>query len=531
MNTHPVVFIAFEEFDNLGIGYLSSMLSENGLQSSIIDFRKGKEEILYELLRTKPLIVGFSVIFQYHIYEFEELIVWLRNKGIESHFTAGGQYASLRYEQIFEIIPSLDSVVRFDGEYTFSELVNCIRAGEEWKMIPGIAYKNNNSVIANPLRPVETDLDKFPFPMRAPLKEYAFGKKFATILAGRGCVYNCSFCYLKEYYNLSAGPAKRIRKPEKVAEEMEFLHHEMDCRVFLFQDDDFPVKTAHGSQWLTKFCKELVRTNLKNNIIWKINCRPDEVNYDSFALMKKHGLFLVFLGIEDGTDIGLTRLNKHNTIAKSLLGINILKKLDIGFDFGFLLFQPTSTFSSVNDNLGFLREICGDGSVPVTFMKLMPYCGTPVEKELAEQGRLKGKPGFLDYDFPDESMNHYYEFITDSFAEWLRDPDGLVNISKWSRNYISVFSHLFEKIPETDTLSADLKSITAAVNMFLLDTMEELSVIFESGKYNKTDYSNLNEYKNNIGRKHKFYMDQIKNLILTLRALAEIGQFSKSFYY
>ena len=83
--------------------------------------------------------MGFSVIFQYYIYEFEELISYLRKSGITSHFSAGGQYASMRYEDLFMIIPSLDSIVRFEGEYTFLELVNHIHTGEDWRKIKGIA--------------------------------------------------------------------------------------------------------------------------------------------------------------------------------------------------------------------------------------------------------------------------------------------------------------------------------------------------------------------------------------------------------
>ena len=531
MNTHPVAFVAFQEFAHLGVGYLASVLSDAGYEFSVIDFREGKEEILKRLKRVKPLIVGFSVIFQYHIYEFEELISYIRKGGIKCHFTAGGQYASLRYDDLFEIIPSLDSVVRFEGEYTFLDLVNCIYAGTGWKNISGIAYKNNGNIIVNPLRPVETDLDKFPIPMRSPLTEYALDKKFATILAGRGCVNNCSFCYLREYYQQSSGPYKRIRKPGKVVWEMELLHHEMDCSVFLFQDDDFPVRTDKDSEWLVRFCKELKRKKLTDKIMWKINCRPDEVDYDSFALMKNHGLYLVFLGIEDGTDIGLIRLNKHMTVAKSLEGINILKKLEIGFDYGFMLFQPSSTYRSVNDNLDFLREICGDGFSPVTFLKMMPYSATPIERELRKEGRLKGKPGFFDYDFPDESMNHFYEFITDCFMEWLRDSDGLLNISKWARNYISVFSHFFEMIPEILLISKDVKNTISESNLFLLDTMKKLATLFESGKYNNGNYNDLKSYRKIIKLKQEHYKELINNSMIELLTLTESQQYLQSAFY
>src|ERR1035437_851010 len=521
MNTHPVAFIAFKQFDNLGVGYMASVLSEAGYEPMIIDFNERKKEILKILKNQKPLVVGFSVIFQNHIYEFKELISYLRRAGVNCHFTAGGNYASLRYEELLKIIPSLDSVVRFEGEYTFLELVKCIYNGADWKKIKSIAFMNDGNLIANPLRPLEKNLDSFPFPKRSPLKEYALDKKFATILAGRGCIHNCLFCNVREFYQQLSGPKKRIRRPEIVVEEIELLHHEEDCSVFLFQDDDFPVRPDEGSEWIKTFCRELERKNLTDKIMWKINCRPDEIDHYSFAMMKNHGLFLVFLGIEDGTDIGLKRLNKHMTVAKSLKGINILKKLEIGFDYGFMLFQPTSTYGSVCDNLDFLREICGDGYSAVTFLKMLPYFETRIEKQLREEGRLKGKPGFLDYDFRDESMNHYYDFVTDCLIDWLRDSDGLLNIAKWARNYISVFSCYFELTPEIPLISKDIKNTISECNLYLLDKMKELAPLFESGKYNSGNYKDLNSYREDINMKHDHFIEQINNSMVRLMSIAD----------
>src|ERR1035437_2086611 len=477
MNTHPVAFIAFKQFDNLGVGYMASVLSEAGYEPMIIDFNERKKEILKILKNQKPLVVGFSVIFQNHIYEFKELISYLRRAGVNCHFTAGGNYASLRYEELLKIIPSLDSVVRFEGEYAFLELVKCIYNGADWKKIKSIAFMNDGNLIANPLRPLEKNLDSFPFPKRSPLKEYALDKKFATILAGRGCIHNCLFCNVREFYQQLSGPKKRIRRPEIVVEEIELLHHEEDCSVFLFQDDDFPVRTEEGSEWIKTFCRELERKNLTDKIMWKINCRPDEIDHDSFAMMKNHGLFLVFLGIEDGTDIGLKRLNKHMTVAKSLKGINILK--------------------------------------------MLPYFETRIEKQLREEGRLKGKPGFLDYDFRDESMNHYYDFVTDCLIDWLRDSDGLLNIAKWARNYISVFSCYFELTPEIPLISKDIKNTISECNLYLLDKMKELAPLFESGKYNSGNYKDLNSYREDINMKHDHFIEQINNSMVRLMSIAD----------
>ena len=524
MMNRRVVFIAFEYFDNLGVGYMSSVLTDSGFEISVIDFRDGKTEILKILKEKTPLIVGFSLIFQYHIYEFAELIRYLRESGIKCHFAGGGHYASLACKNLFEIIPSLDSIVRFDGEYTFLDLVNCIYNGKDWKKIYGIAYKDSGKLILNPLRPVEKDLDNFPYPMRSPLKEYALGKKFATIIAGRGCINNCSFCSVKEYYHLSSGPIKRIRQPEKVAEEMSLLHRQKNCTVFLFQDDDFPVRTSKGAEWIERFCKELRRKNLTDKIMWKMNCRPDEVNYESFEMMKEHGLFLVFLGIEDGTDIGLDRMNKHTTVADILNGVTILRNLDIGFDYGFMPFHPESTFSSVLENIRFLQNICRNGYTSVTFLKMLPFYSTAIERELSKAGRLKGIQGFLNYDFHEESLNHYYLFISDCFLEWKGDNNGLANRSKWARNYISVFSKFFELIPEIISIKKEVSTIIDESNTFFLDMMQELAVVFQTGKYNDGNYDELAGYRNNIKFKHDQYKEMIDKNLAKVMVFAEFQQ-------
>jgi len=183
-----------------------------------------------------------------------------------------------------------------------------------------------------------------------------------------------------------------------------------------------------------------------------------------------------------------------------------------------------TTYRSLNENLEFLKQICGDGYTPATFLKVMPYYETRTEKELIKGGRIKGRPGFFDYDFLEESMNRYYEFIIYCFNEWLRDPDGLVNISKWARNYISVFSHYFELTPEAQLISKDTKSTISECNIYLLDMLKELAAIFESGKYNMASYNGLKPYREKIILKHHQYKEQINNSMVKLLHIVERQQ-------
>ena len=505
----PVVFIAFEEDDNLGIGYLCAILSKKGFDTRVVDFRFNNYEILELVTRLDPMVIGFSVIFESYIKKFQKLATLLKEGGIRCHYTAGGHYASLRYKELFDLMPSLDSIVRFDGEYTMLELTRCIASGKEWRDTNGIVYKKKGKLISNPLRPLEKNLDKYPFPMRFSLKEYALGKKYATILAGRGCVYNCSYCCLREYYRQVPGPVKRIRSPENVVREMELLLCEKECSIFLFEDDDFPLKTGQGSAWIKKFCKELDLKRLDDKIMWKINCRPDEIDEESIDIMKRNGLFLIFIGIEDGTDIGLHRLNKHMTTAQCLDCINILRKFGIDFDYGFMLFQPSSTFKSINENLNFLKLITRDGNTPVMFNKLLPYFGSDVEKVLKEEGRLKEGADLPDYDFNEKSLNRYHDFIHECFAEWLNDARGVVNILRWARIYYSVYSRYYGFSPKASSLNRKVRKVIKESNKFILNTMKELAGLFESAKNYRGINRILKDYRKSIISHHQGYVEQI----------------------
>lgn len=519
MTKKPVFFVAFQEQDNLGVGYISSVLIQAGFSIKIIDFRSGKEEILTQMIQHQPLVVGFSIIFQYHIDDFKDLIHYLREHGINCHFSAGGHYPSLRHKDLLNIIPQLDSIVLFEGEYTFLELVQSIYAGKEWKHLKGIAYSENGVHIANPLRPLEEDLDRFPVPVRRPLREYVLGKKYATLLAGRGCFYNCSFCSIREFYSRPPGPLKRMRCPETVVKEMELLYRQLNATVFMFQDDDFPVAGKRGKEWITRFCEELNKRGLSEKVLWKINCRPDEVEPDGFKLMKNSGLFLVYLGIESGTDDGLRLMNKKMKAETSMKAVTLLKELDIQYDFGFMLFDPSSTYQSITDNLDFLERLCGDGSSPITYCKMLPYAETQIERQLKKIGRLKGKSGFMDYEFYDLSLNHFYDFTKDCFRDWITDHEGLLNIARWARYYSLVYQKYFPKTQRFKDLRKTTNAVITESNLFFIHTLKALILIFNVPTIGNYDFKRLFMVKDDVTQKHSQYKIKLNELIRNLENL------------
>ncbi len=515
-----ILFVAFQEQDNLGVGYLASVILQAGFRPVLVDFRAGRETVLREIQRHNPLVVGFSIIFQYHISDFGDLVSYLRESGVGSHFSAGGHYPSLRPEELMRRLPGLDSVVLFEGEHTFLELVQRLSADLDWAGIPGLAWQRNGTVVTNPLRPLEVDLDVFPPPVRPPLKSYVLGRKFATILASRGCLYDCSFCSIRQFYSRPPGPIKRIRRPEMVVKEMDLLHKEKGCCIFMFQDDDFPVATRQGVEWVSTFCRLLRESGLAGHVLWKINCRPDEVDARIMRMMRDTGLFLVYLGIESGTDAGLKLMNKHMSTEVSKRAVEILKELEIGYDFGFMLFDPSTTCRSLLENLDFLEAICGDGSSPITFCKMLPYAGTRIEQVLSEQGRLWGDAGREDYDFAEAGMNRLYCFLVDCFSDWIGTHDGLLNLSRWANYYLWVYRKYFPERPLLREWVQTVTEVTRDGNLFFLNVVRQSVDLFFGIREGHNILDELEHIRTTVSDMHRSQRGKLLRVIDEIECLS-----------
>src|SRR6478735_6009894 len=84
--SRPVVLIGFQQHGNLGIGYLASTLRQNGYEVEVIDYQIDPDLILERVKFLDPILVGFSLIFQFYITQFSTVIDRLREGGVDCHF-------------------------------------------------------------------------------------------------------------------------------------------------------------------------------------------------------------------------------------------------------------------------------------------------------------------------------------------------------------------------------------------------------------------------------------------------------------
>jgi radical SAM superfamily enzyme YgiQ (UPF0313 family) len=487
------MLVGFQNQGNLGLGYLASVLRRYGYAVHVIDIEQEADKILSIAREIDPVLMGFSLIFQFFIDRYAELLALLRGHGIDCHFTMGGHFPSLSYRQTLELIPELDSVVRFEGETTLVELVDAISAGEEWRGIHGIAYRGHQDVITTPPRALLEDLDRLPYPDRSYEPEAVLGRSILPILASRGCARTCSFCSIHTFYRAAPGKIVRTRKPAEVVREMRLLHEERDTRIFLFQDDDFPLFGPVWRRWAGQFVEELHQAGLPGKVIWKINCRADAVDRDLFVRMKDAGLYLVYMGLESGSDQGLKTLNKGITVDQNIRAVNLLKSIGLMWEYGFMLFDPSSTFESVRENLQFLRTILADGCLPVTFCRMLPYDGTPIKEELVRTGRLLGDVCNPDYDFLDPRLSKFYGGLTSmiSLTGWIHGLEAVTLQLGCAWHEVATLERLFPPLLGMPRYKEVLRQITKGSNDLLLNVVEDLSYVYSDGRASQWDSTDV----------------------------------------
>ena len=465
-----VLLIGFQDQDNLGLRYLMSTVNASGHEAFIMTYRSDPDKILQRISQAEPDVVGFSLIFQYMAPDFGKVIGALREAGVTAHFTMGGHYASFEPTEILKRIPGLDSIVRFDGEMTLVNLLNCLSSGSDWRALPGIAFRDDAEEIrVAPLAQVVEDLDLLPWPDRKSIDYEGHPMPTASILGSRGCPWDCSFCSIRPFYEEQGGPLRRLRSPKAVVDEMIDLHRNRGVPIFLFHDDDFLAGGRKAKEWAIEIADLIAKEGLAGEMAFKISCRSDEIHEDVVERLIAGGLTHVYMGVESGDEEGLINMSKRLKPEAHLRAGRILKSFGLSFDFGFMLVDPYSTFRSIRQNIEFLETFIGDGWTVAPFCRMLPYAGTPIKKRLESEGRLLGTSFDPDYRFLDPKLDLFYDWMVNTFYERNFTNQGLCHILRGL--LFEAHLRLHAPNPVSDAQKNYLQYLTAVCNRLACYTL------------------------------------------------------------
>jgi anaerobic magnesium-protoporphyrin IX monomethyl ester cyclase len=389
--------------DGLGIAYLAAVLRQEGHEVALLDaYLRGLSlrDTIEEILSNRFDILGLTAA-DVHRTAVVQIIKAVRSARPEATICAGGYLPSLAYDRLLKACPGLDFIVRGEGETVAVDVFGRIASGRDWHDAPGVAYRDGESIVANPAPQLIKDLDILPFPARDALESSSFGMDSAGVISGRGCYHSCSFCCLRVMNQINHSRVPRFRSPENVVAEIEQVSRNLGITDIRFVDDDFigpGRKTRERALEIARLIKGL---NL--GITFRIECRADEVDEDILKPLKEAGLNHVYLGVESGVQRALDTFNKRLTVEQNKKAIELVRSLDIDLRCGFIMFDPYTTVEEIQENVAFARETGMDKDAANSTFALITalniFHGTPLEEKLRQDGLLIDKDFDLRYRF------------------------------------------------------------------------------------------------------------------------------------
>lgn len=412
----PVV----NESDNymlpLGLPSIASVIREKMPQAQIkiIDcppLKIGWATLGKMIREERPDVVGAGEEALYH-HEAVKLFSLAKSINSKTITIAGGHFFSWTTEESLVNYP-IDYIVRFEGEYTFLELLQAIESNSDLSKVKGIAYKREGEVIKTPLRPLIQNLDELPLPAYdlMPMRDYSpfgyFWPQGATIEHGRGCVDKCSFCSLwtfwgkheervREKEEFEVSPKYRTKSVDRTMEEIDLLYNKYNRRYLLWADPTFNA----DSKWNEEFCDRLLKRQYKD-LYWWAFLRADFMLRDErlgiLEKMVKAGLINAFIGVERQKDSDFKELHKcyQKEVCKEVFRVLKKKYPGVHRQGTFLTGIRNESKESLMELVDYALDI---GVEFMIFHPVTPVPGTTLYKEAVEKNWIAVKD-FKCYDW------------------------------------------------------------------------------------------------------------------------------------
>jgi anaerobic magnesium-protoporphyrin IX monomethyl ester cyclase len=351
-----------------GLALLSACAKEAGYEVDLIDRRALRDwnHFREEVRRRSPDVAGFGML----SVDFNPAmrgIELVKEVNPDTIVVAGGPHATLAPDEVLSQ-PLVDHLVLGEGEITFVEMLRQFERGEKVErvvqgkrpVLDQLPYADRD-IYLDEWRKAGYDYDSPEAPLSAETLP-----PFVTIIAGRGCRYNCSFC--KPGEDILFGKGVRRRSVPHVIGELKHLRDRYHFQTLMIHDDCL----TEDRDWVTQFCDRYEAEGFTQPF-W-CQARVDHVvrHEDMIQRMAQVGLAGLFLGFESGSDRVLKFIRKGTTVAKNLEAARICRKHGIRIWANYMLGLPTETEEEIRETIAMLKEIDPDYYSPAYYT---PYPG------------------------------------------------------------------------------------------------------------------------------------------------------------
>jgi radical SAM superfamily enzyme YgiQ (UPF0313 family) len=352
----------------LGSLLLGTILQRRGLEVKVVIEEMSAPD--YAAFDFEPDLVCLSTISSTAPRAYE-LADFYRQRG--KPVVLGGAHASFLPREGLE---HADYVICGEGEGALPELVEALAHGGDPSGIQNLCWRQGETTIQNPWRPLVEDLDALPIPDYSLIhgRKGLGGKGVVSIATSRGCPFNCSFCSVI----LLFGRKHRVNSVDRIMTEI----HQNGLRAshIFFCDDNFTANRARTKE----LCNRIIRENLK--IEWSAQVRVEAAkDPELLELMARSGCYILFVGLESINPATLKAYNKSQTVEGIKEAVVNFHHYGIKVHGMFVFGSEEDHYQVIRDTVKVSRQLDLDS---LQYLILTPVPGTAFFQEMEAQNRI-----------------------------------------------------------------------------------------------------------------------------------------------
>lgn len=369
-----------------GIAVISSCLKKQGHEIKFIHLNemKTKEDLYGEISPQNPDLIGFSATTNMFSY-VADCCKYIKSKA-DVPIICGGIHPTLNPEEVINT-DGIDMLSVGEAEDAVVELCFCLENKTSIDGIKNIWVKKKDKIIRNPIRPITCDLDSIALPDHGMFKLENLiesERRRITLLASRGCPYNCSYCCNHSLRQLYVGQnsSKYVRY-----KSVNYILDEIDCCLrsnpaaeYLYFYDDI---LTLNKKWFRDLAYS-IKDRFK--LPYVCNSRFNLIDEEIVTIFKDTGCFQVSFGLESGNEYIRNKILRRNIDEKDIITASKLcHKAGIKIYSYNIIAIPQETMPNVLDTVKLNAKILADESQVSIFY---PYKGTALYDFCLKNGML-----------------------------------------------------------------------------------------------------------------------------------------------
>ena len=386
-----------EPWTPIGLLYIAANLRKHGIEVKILDWKY--DNVFPEIRKFKPTHIGLGgmTIMAEHSIMLGE---YLKKVFPIIKLVYGGVHFTFMQDEIKHIA---DYIIKGEAENSFVKICK-----SKMPEMIGEARIIDDGLI--------DDLDYLPFPaydlinMEKYYDELVTGEKAISILTGRGCPYNCSFCASPFLWKRKV----RYHSIQYTMDHIGFLIKNYNLKNLRIMDDTF---TCDNSR-VIEFCEGIHRSDYKLKMTCLTNV--NNANGEVFKEMKKAGFDIVAFGIESANEKVLKLVGKNNSKERVREAVRLAHESGLRTELLFMVGNIGDTKESLRESIEFSKELNG---YKTYFQLATPFPGSKFYEVAKEYGTI------IDYKYSE--YNHkkvkYIPFGLDEKTMLAAVKEGTIN--------------------------------------------------------------------------------------------------------